>query len=118
MASVRLFSLAALGMGAFSSCSAGEIARPAPDRGAELSAPIATLTIPAPPAPAPAAPPEPAPEKVVVASEALPGDAPSNPGPTGLAGPEQLPADDDASDEDGDGDEEEPSPSSLRELEP
>ena len=49
MLSVRLLSLAALGLGAFSSCSAGEIARLARDRGGEAKAPVATLTIPAPP---------------------------------------------------------------------
>jgi hypothetical protein len=48
MPSVRLFSWLALGMGAFSSCSAGEFARPAPERRGEVIPPIATLTIPAP----------------------------------------------------------------------
>jgi len=110
MPSVRLFSIAVLGMGAFSSCSAGEIARPAPDRGAQASAPIATLTIPAPPVVAPRAVTEPEPEKVVAAAEVSPSSAPS------AAAPETAPAGDDASDDDGDDDEN--APSSLRELEP
>jgi len=114
MPSVRLISLAALGMGAFASCSAGEIARPAPDRGAEVSAPIATLTIPAPPpAPSIAEPePEPAvaplPELAVAAAEAAPIPAAS------AVEPEPTPAGEDASDEE----EDEPSPSSVREFEP
>ena len=107
---MRLFSIAVLGMGAFSSCSAGEIARPAPDRGAQASAPIATLTIPAPPVVAPRAVTEPEPEKVVAAAEVSPSSAPS------AAAPETAPAGDDASDDDGDDDEN--APSSLRELEP
>ena len=109
MPSVRLFSLAALGMGAFSSCSAGEIARLAPDRGHEVSAPIATLTIPAVP-PAPASDPPSAPEAaaVMAAAEVAPAPAPS------VVAPEQATSDDSNDDDD----EDEPTPSSLRELEP
>src|SRR6188768_593370 len=88
MPSVRLLSLAALGTAAFSSCSAGEIARPGPDRGAEVSAPIATLTIPAP------EPTSPALEPVL---------------------PEPAPA---VATDDADDDEEPGPSSSLRELEP
>ncbi|HEY0464866.1 MAG TPA: L,D-transpeptidase [Polyangiaceae bacterium] len=106
---MRLFSLAALGLGVFSSCSAGEIARLAPDRGPERSAPIATLTIPA----APAVPPEPivdpAPAAApVAAAEVAPSPAPAAPGPE-LATSDDSPSDDD---------EDEPTSSSLRELEP
>jgi len=113
---VRLFSLAALGIGAFTSCSAGEIARLAPDRGAQASAPIATLTIPAVPAVSPVPVSEPAPlpaaAPVIAAAEAARVPAPS------LAEPEPTSAVDDASDDHDDDDEEdEPSPSS-REIEP
>src|SRR6478736_291844 len=94
MASVRLLSIAALGMGAFTSCSAGEMARAVADRGAAVSAPIATLTIPAPPA-TPPSPVEPAP---ALAAEPEPTSNPDSPG----------------EDDDEDG----PTPSSQRELEP
>ena len=57
MPSVRLLSLLALGMGAFSSCSAGEFARPLREHGAQAAPPVATLSIPPPPA-APAATPQ------------------------------------------------------------
>ena len=50
MPSVRLLSVVALGMGAFSSCSAGEFARPLRERGVAAATPVATLSIPAPPA--------------------------------------------------------------------
>ena len=105
---MRLFSLAALGMGAFSSCSAGEIARLAPDPGHEISAPIATLTIPAVP-PAPASDPPSAPEAapVMAAAEVAPAPTPN------VVAPEQA-----TSDDSNDDDEDEPTPSSLRELEP
>jgi len=112
MPSVRLFSLAALGMGAFSSCSAGEIARLVPDRGAEVSAPIATLTIPAPPA---AAPTPNAPTAELVPAPGVGAE----PGPEPLATPHaaepevtagELPSDDDEEDE--------PMPTSLGEAEP
>ncbi|HEX7453631.1 MAG TPA: hypothetical protein VF294_15170, partial [Polyangiaceae bacterium] len=49
MPSVRLLSLVALGTSAFSSCSAGEFARPAPERSGQSARPVATLSIPAPP---------------------------------------------------------------------
>ena len=114
MPSVRLLSLAALGMGAFSSCSAGEIARPGPDRGAEVSAPIATLTIPAPEPTSPAlepVSPEPAPALATV--EVTPSSPPSVPEL------EQTTTIDPAAATDDDDDDEEPVPSSsLRELEP
>jgi hypothetical protein len=56
MPSVRLFSLVALALGAFSSCSASELARPLRERGGQAARPIATLDIPAPPGPAPSEP--------------------------------------------------------------
>jgi len=105
MPSVRLFSLAALGMGAFSSCSAGEIARLAPDHSAEVSAPIATLTIPAAPPEAPAAVSEPMPAPL--AAEPASDQEPRVIEPEQASG--ESPSDDD---------DEEPTPSSLRELEP
>ncbi|HEY3252394.1 MAG TPA: hypothetical protein VGJ91_00545, partial [Polyangiaceae bacterium] len=114
MPSVRLFSLAVLGMGAFSSCSAGEIARPAPDRGAQVSAPIATLDIPAIVAPATPVD-EPAPVPALAATVAAADSTPSPAsGHAELAEPEETSAGDGPSDDD----EDEPSPSSLRELEP
>jgi hypothetical protein len=113
MPSVRLISLAALGMGAFSSCSAGEIARPTPDRGAEVSAPIATLTIPAPPAEAPAAATELAAAPDSVAPPAAPASAARAVPPEQTSAAENLDDDDDGEEE-----EEQPSPTSLRELEP
>jgi L,D-transpeptidase-like protein len=104
MPSLRLFSLAALGMGAFASCSAGEIARPAPDRSAEVSAPIATLTIPAPPADTGPSP-EPAPTPAEVAAPA--------PAPSAV---EPQPAS--AAEINDDDDEEDEPTSSLPEVEP
>jgi hypothetical protein len=108
MPSVRLISLAALGMGAFASCSAGEIARPAPDRGAEVRGPIATLTIPAPPAESPASTVDAVATPSIAAALTAPTPAPS------VAEPEPTSADDDDDDDDDD----EPTPSSLREVEP
>src|SRR6478736_277618 len=115
MASVRLLSIAALGMGAFTSCSAGEMARAVADRGAAVSAPIATLTIPAPPAtppspvePAPALAAEPAPPAVLAAAEVAASAAiPAETEPT--SNPDSPGEDDD---------EDEPTPSSQRDLEP
>jgi L,D-transpeptidase-like protein len=98
-------------MGAFSSCSAGEIARPAPDRGSALSAPIATLTIPAPPPPSslPFDPSPALPVPTVMAAEVA-----ATP-PAIVADPEQTtPADAPGEDDD----EDEPLPNSQRELEP
>jgi L,D-transpeptidase catalytic domain len=109
MPSVRLFSLAALGMGAFSSCSAGEIARPAPDRGAPVSAPIATLTIPTPPAVAPQSVADRTATPVSAAVEIAPAPAAS------VAEPEPKSAADSPSDDE---EEDEPNPTSLREIEP
>ncbi|HEX2670852.1 MAG TPA: hypothetical protein VHM25_08270, partial [Polyangiaceae bacterium] len=111
MASARLLSLLALGMGAFSSCSAGEIARPAPDRGAAASAPIATLTIPVPPV-VPARPAEPAPE-VTAEPASVPVLAVAAGADTAEAEPAPNP--DSPSDDD---EEDEAAPSSQRELEP
>jgi hypothetical protein len=111
---VRLLSLAALGVGTFSACSAGEVARLARDYGHELSAPIATLDIPAPPAassvPTRALTP-------VVASAAPAAPAPAEPTPAEPAPAEPAPAltaDGPSDDEEMD----EPTPSSARELEP
>ena len=106
MPSVRLLSLAALGMATFSACSAGEIARLAPDHGHEVSAPIATLDIPPPPAAAPVAAVAPAPQ-VAAAAPAAPSAAPAEAEPTLAA---DAPSDDEEADE--------PTPSSERDLEP
>ena len=103
---MRHICLAALAMGAFSSCSAGEIARPAPDRGAEVSAPIAVLTIPPPPAAA--AEPAPLPQPEAALTDALP-SAPA------AAEPQPISADDGPTDDD---EEDEPNPTSQREIEP
>lgn len=98
MLSVRLISLAALGVAAFSSCSASEIARPAADRGGEV-APVATVTIPAAPA-------------VAIAPTAEPGVAPP-------AEPEPEPAPAAATDaNDDDEPESEPSPTTQQDPEP
>src|SRR6185369_4559660 len=105
MASARLLSLLALGMGAFSSCSAGEIARPAPDRAAVERQPIATLTIPPPPiAPAQRA------ERAELAAAEVAAAAAAD---TAEAEPTSNP--DSPSDDD---EEDEAAPSSQRELEP
>ncbi|MEP7049569.1 MAG: L,D-transpeptidase [Pseudomonadota bacterium] len=77
MPSVRLLSLVALGMGAFSSCSAGELARPLRERGGEAAPPAATLTIPAPPAttlPEPVAALSPAPSAAVAREAEAPAE--------------------------------------------
>jgi len=108
-------------MGAFSSCSAGEIARSAPDRGVAVSAPIATLTIPAPPA-TPSLPLEPAPELAanevaaaeVAAADVAAAEVAASPAPS-VPEPEQTtPADAEGADDD----EDEPIPHSQRELDP
>ena len=96
-------------MGAFSSCSAGEFARLAPDRGAEVSAPIATLTIPAPPAASAVPVSEPAPASVP------PRTAEATPEPAlNVAEPESTSATDDDDEEV----EDEPTSSALGEIEP
>ncbi len=102
MPSVRLLSVVALGMGAFSSCSAGELARLGFDPGQKVVAPVAvaTVSIPAPPPASPLAP---------VAATAEPALAEPEP-----SEPEPPSAQDDASDEQAD----EPAPSSMRDLEP
>jgi L,D-transpeptidase catalytic domain len=101
MPSARLFSLAALGMSAFSSCSAGEFARVASN--SEMLAPVATLSIPAPP-PATA---RPAPIAAAPTAAAVPEAKPVEPALAPATG------DDSASDDD-----DEPGPSSRRELDP
>ncbi|MEO6600849.1 MAG: hypothetical protein ABIQ16_13305, partial [Polyangiaceae bacterium] len=113
MPSVRLLSVVALGLGAFSSCSAGEIARLGLDPGQKVVAPVVTVTIPAPPPTTPnvlaavaitAEPPAPVPP-AAAAAEPLPVDE---------AAPEPASAEDDATDDQ----EDEPAPSSMRDLEP
>lgn len=114
---MRLLSLAALGLGAFSSCSASELSRAAPERGHE-GRPIPTLIIPAPPAPdvvseSDALQPTVAlqlPEPALAAST-----APVQPTPVPDLAPEPAPASDDSTADD---DDEEPAPTSGRGLEP
>jgi len=101
MPSVRLLSLAALGMSAFSSCSAGKLARLS--AGNSEVQPVATLSIPAPP-PAGARR-ESAAEPANLA--AVPVEKPAEPA-------EAAPVGDDALDDD----DEEPTPNSQRELDP
>jgi L,D-transpeptidase catalytic domain len=93
---------AALGMLAFSACSGGELARLAPVQRDEM-APVATLSIPAPPAATTHAPTV-APTMAPPATPEVKGDAPAA---------EPARTDDEASDDD-----EEPVPSSTRELDP
>jgi len=109
MPSVRLFSLAALGMGAFSSCSAGELARLGLDHQAETAAPIATLTIPAATATSltPTAP---------VAVEAAAVEPPKN--ESIAAAPTSTPENDEPADDSENEDDDEPRPTSTRELDP
>jgi hypothetical protein len=117
MASARLFSLLALGMGAFSSCSAGEIARLAPDRGTAASTPIATLTIPPPPV-APERPAEPAPE-VAVESGSAPALAAAEVAASAAADTaEAVPTPNTDGPSDDDEEEDEAAPSSQREASP
>jgi len=106
MPSVRLLSLAALGMGAFSSCSASEIARLVPAEGHQLSAPVATVTIPAPPARPTASPVAALPEAPTAPTTTL--------APAALEPPSEPLSDDDSNPDEDD----EASPSSSRELEP
>ena len=107
MPSLRLLSLVALGTSAFSSCSAGEFARPAPERSGEVARPVATLTIPVPPA---------APRVAAVAPVPTPPAAPVVPS-AHAAEPDEAPepaaAGDVAPDED-----DAPTPSSARDEEP
>ncbi len=109
MPSARLFSLAAFGMSAFSSCSGAELARFGLDHHDESPSPVATLTIPAatatasPAAPVPAITAEPPPKNEPVAA------APT----TSKADGEAEPADDEANEDD-----DEPLPTSTRELDP
>jgi hypothetical protein len=105
MPSVRLLSLAALGMGAFSSCS-GEMSHLARDNASQAT-PVATLTIPAPP-PATAAHATLA--AVVEPPAPLPTLAPAEGEPVA----EPTSDDDDTSDEEADP----PPPSTSREDEP
>ncbi len=105
MPSVRLLSLIALSMGAFSSCSAGEFARPPGERAGELVRPIATLDIPPPPVAGPptaqlSSPPF---QKVVI----------SPPAEVRADEPARATDDQDSGEDDG-----EPSPSSARDAEP
>ncbi len=108
MPSVRLLSFAALGMGAFSSCSAGELARLSPSHERPVAT-VATITIPAPPAAQPrtvlAALPEPA---LVTAAPVAPAE------PSIELTPAPLNDEDDTADDQDD----EPIPSSQRDLEP
>jgi hypothetical protein len=111
MPSARLMLLAALGMSAFSSCSAAEFARGARMHPSNGAPPIATLTILAPPAPSASDPPRPVaavPEDVTLEEPLPPAavDADRTADPV-------LP-DAEASDEAND----EPVPSSTRELGP
>ena len=108
---MRLLSLAALGLGAFTSCSAGEIARLAPDRGTELAGPVATITIPAPP-------PRATPVRAAVTA-AVPTDLPIATLPV-AASPDEREAEPTTNDDGDDGDDEEdvPAPRSQREDEP
>ena len=108
MPSVRLLSLAALGLGAFSSCSAGEIARLAPDRGTEVTGPVATISIPAPPRATPA------PTAVTLAA---PVEPPSQPLPVAIT-PDEPAAEPTTNNDDSDDEEDSPAPSSRREDEP
>ncbi|HET7545751.1 MAG TPA: L,D-transpeptidase [Polyangiaceae bacterium] len=115
MPSVRLLSLAVLGMGTFSACSAGEIARLARDYGHEVSAPIATLDIP--PAPGVTPPPPPAPAPALASAGPPATSALVEVEPSAAPAPESEPAptaDGPSDDEEAD----EPSPNSQRELEP
>ena len=108
MPSVRLLSLAALGLGAFTSCSAGEIARLAPDRGTEVAGPVPTITIPKPPRAAPA------PTAVTLAAPVQP---PIEPLPVAAA-PDEPVAEPTTNNDDSDDEEDAPSPSSRRDDEP
>jgi len=112
MPSARLLSLAALGMGAFSSCS-GEIARLSPSHGRD-GAPIATLSIPAPP-PAELAPATAELEPADVPAAVAPPDSPA---PTAGEVPPALEAPQSTAGDDAADDDEEPTPSSYRELDP
>jgi len=107
MPSVRLFSLAALGVGAFSSCSGTELARFGLDHHAEVAAPVATLTIPPAPTTAsqPAAPSTAEPARAVEPVAAAPAKSENA----------TAPADEAASEDD---DDDEPLPTSTRELDP
>src|SRR5438105_4332155 len=111
MLSVRLLSVVALGMAAFSSCSAGEWARSS--AGGREAAPIATLSIPAPPATSPNG--EPSAPAVAASAPALATVAPLAP-----LGPAQVGegAVEPVSEEGTSDDDEEPAPSSQRELGP
>jgi hypothetical protein len=106
MPSVRLLSFVALGMSAFSSCSAGELARLGSAPPSEVAAPIATITIPAAPLQAPrpqsAAP-------VVAGPVATPTAEPKN---------QDTREEPTSHSEDESDDDEEPAPSSMRELDP
>jgi len=104
MPSARLLSLVALGTSAFSSCSAGEFARPAPERSGQTGRPVATLSIPAVESPSRALVTTPVP--TVQAAE------PPEPAPPRFVIPEGVSADVAPDEED------EPSPSSARDEEP
>ncbi len=101
MPSARLLSFSALFMSAFSSCSAGELARLGRPGAAEATPVIATVSIPAPPA-STARVPEPA-------AASNPAEVTSAPPPAAV-----LPSEESANDDD----DEEPAPSSTRELDP
>ena len=112
MPSVRLLSFLALGMGAFSSCSAGEFARPAPEQSGEV-AKVAVVSVPAPPAAVPTAVSAPTSSAPPVALAASAPDVQR----------EEAPAVDEPSTADGDvedtgEDDSEPTPTSQREDEP
>lgn len=103
MLSVRLVSVAALGMGAFSSCSAGELARLGLDRHAETAPPVATLTIPA--------------ATATATATAKPVAAPTAPPTSVAAAVAPAPEADSVADEPSEEDDE-PRPTSTRELDP
>jgi hypothetical protein len=106
MPSVRLLSVVALGMSAFTSCSAGELARLGSAAPAEVAAPVATLVIPPPPI-------ETAHARSVAQAVAPPA-APSPIEPSVEAPGTDSAAHGDDSNEDDD----EPVPTSTRELDP
>ncbi len=105
MPSVRLLSLVAVSMGAFSSCSAGDFARPAPERTGELTPPVATLSIPLPPAVGPPAAPFANPSDQEIVAAPVPEDRHEPPVPV-------------LNDEDSGEDDAEPGPSSVRDDQP
>lgn len=103
----RLISLAVFGGGAFSSCSASEIARPAADRSGDV-APIATVSIPA--------------AVVAAAPTEAPPAEPAAPEPVAALAPEPAPVAEplvESNDDDDDADEADaPAPTSYRDFEP